>query len=173
MSSEISLWWVFGFYFAERGVEVSVSERHRRKLLSRGGMEFAPESYRPMVLMHAAFFVFLLIEAHPWRIPLNASTLACLGGLVLLQALRYWCIVTLGEFWNTRIVVLPGAKAVKSGPYRFMRHPNYLVVVLEFVLLPLLMRAPVTLVLFSALNVAVLRRRIRLEEEALRECTDY
>jgi methyltransferase len=89
------------------------------------------------------------------------------------MGLRYWCILTLGVFWNTRILVLPGAAAVRRGPYRFLRHPNYLVVTLEFALLPLLMRAPFTLVVFSLANLAVLRRRIRFEEQALREETDW
>ena len=71
------------------------------------------------------------------------------------------------------MVVVPGARLVRSGPYRFLRHPNYLVIVLEFLLFPLLMRAPATLVVFSLANLLVLRQRIRIEEEALRGATDY
>ena len=111
-------------------------------------------------------------ESYPWRLPADIRTWACLAALAVATALRYWAIASLGEYWNTRVVVVPGARLVRTGPYRFLRHPNYLVIVLEFLLLPLLMRAPVTLILFSLANLAVLRQRIRIEEEALREATD-
>jgi methyltransferase len=100
-------------------------------------------------------------------------TIACLAGLVAVTTLRYASIATLGERWTTRIVSLPGSKVVRAGPYRFFRHPNYLVIALEFLLFPLLLRAPFTLVAFSLANLPVLRQRIRLEEKVLRETTDY
>jgi methyltransferase len=169
----MSLWWVFTFYALERGLEVLIAGRNRRLLLARGGRELHPWSFRSIVLLHSLFALSLLIEAHPWRVPIDALTIACLLVLLLLQGLRYWCIRSLGPFWNTRIIVLPGATVRKGGPYRWLRHPNYLVVVLEFLFIPLLMRAPVTLIVFSLANLLLLRRRIALEEEALRECTDY
>jgi len=169
----MSLWWIFGFYFAERIFELGLARRNRRTLIARGGREFFPESYRTVVWLHALFFIALLLESYPWRVPLDALTVFCLTLLVVLQAVRYWCIVSLGPYWNTRIIVVPGAKVVRRGPYRFLRHPNYLVVTLEFAALPLLMRAPLTLFVFSLANLAVLRRRIHLEEEALRGHTDY
>jgi methyltransferase len=169
----MSLWWIFAFYALERGLEVVIAGRNRRQLLARGGVELYPQSFRLIVLLHSLFALALLFEAHPWRVPFDALTIACLSALLLLQALRYWCIVSLGPFWNTRIIVLPGASVRRSGPYRWLRHPNYLVVILEFVFLPLLMRAPVTLIVFSLANLLVLRRRIALEERALREHTDY
>jgi methyltransferase len=106
-------------------------------------------------------------------VPLDSLTLFCLIFLIFLQGLRYWCIVSLGEYWNTRIILVPDAETRRRGPYRFLRHPNYLAVTLEFAVIPLLMRAPLTLVVFSLANLVVLRQRIRLEEEALREFTDY
>jgi methyltransferase len=169
----MSLWWVFAFYFLERLVELRIASRNRRVLLSRGGKEFFQDTYRTIVILHTLFFAALLTESYPWRIPLDALTFTCLAALILLQGMRYWCIVSLGEYWNTRIIVLPGAKVRKQGPYRLLRHPNYLVVILEFLFLPLLMRAPVTLFVFSLANLLVLRQRIRLEESALQECTDY
>jgi methyltransferase len=169
----MSLWWVFTFYALERGVEVLVAKRNRRFLLARGGREYYAQSFRSIVLLHSLFAVALLIEAHPWRVPFDTLTILCLAALVLLQVLRYWCIVSLGQHWNTRIIVLPGASVRRRGPYRWLRHPNYLVVILEFLFLPLLMRAPVTLIVFSLANLVVLRRRIVLEEQALREHTDY
>jgi methyltransferase len=169
----MSLWWLFVFFFAERLFELWLAARNRRILLARGGREFFPETFRELVLLHTLFFAALLAESFPWRVPLDSLTLFCLAALVVLMALRYWCILTLGVFWNTRILVLPGAAAVRKGPYRFLPHPNYLVVTLEFALLPLLMRAPFTLIVFSLANLVVLRRRIRFEEQALRECTDW
>ncbi len=165
----MSLAWVFTFYFVERGFELWLAGRNRRRLLARGGREVAAHTYRGVVVLHVLFFAALLSESWPWRIPLDALTFFCLGVLLLLQALRYWCIVTLGDHWNTRIIVVPGEALVRRGPYRLLRHPNYLAVTLEFAVLPLLMRAPVTLFIFTLANLAVLRRRIHHEECALRE----
>jgi len=169
----MSLWWVFAFYALERLCELRLAARNRRVIITRGGREFFAETYRELVLLHTLFFAALLAESYPWRVPLDLLTLFCLAALALLMALRYWCIASLGAHWNTRIVVLPGAAAVRRGPYRFLRHPNYLVVVLEFALLPLLCRALVTLIVFSLANLLVLRRRIGFEERALGECTDW
>jgi methyltransferase len=169
----VSLWWVFSFLIAERLLELCIAERNRRVMLARGGREFFPETYKHIATLHLLFMLSLIIETAPWYIPLNMLTGLGLIAVILLQAGRYWCIASLGPFWNTRIIVLPGAKVLCRGPYRFMRHPNYLVVTLEFLVIPLLMRAPITLVLFSLINLVVLRQRIRLEEEVLRDQTNY
>lgn len=147
--------------------------RNRRRLVARGGREFAPHSYRGMVILYLAFHLLLLLEAFPFQIAsdlLSWAMLACYG---LVQLLRYWTILTLGEFWNTRIVVVPGSTLIKHGPYRWLRHPNYLVMSLEFAIIPLLLRAPVTLLLFVPLILLTLRKRIRLEEQALTQETDF
>lgn len=170
---DISVAWVVPVVIAQRLVELWVSRRNRRRLLARGGREIRPETHRTMVALHVLFLASLAWESHPWRVPLDAQTWACLAALALVTVLRYWVIAVLDEYWNTRVVVVPGARVVQRGPYRYLRHPNYLVIVLEFLLLPLLMRAPVTLVLFSLANLAVLRQRIRIEEAALRGATDY
>jgi methyltransferase len=126
-----------------------------------------------LAVLYTFFFLSLAWESYPWRVPLDSRTTACLAGLVAVTALRYVSIATLGGRWTTRIVSVPGSKVVRAGPYRFFRHPNYLVIVLEFLLFPLLLRAPFTLVAFSLANLLVLRQRIRLEEKVLRETTDF
>lgn len=165
----ISLAWVAPFVAAQRLGELWLCRRNRLRLLARGGREVRPDTYRTMVALHVLFLASLSLESSPWRVPADARTWACLGALAAVTALRYWAIASLGEYWNTRVVVVPGTHLVRTGPYRFLRHPNYLVIVLEFLLLPLLMRAPVTLVLFSLANLAALRQRIRIEETALAE----
>jgi methyltransferase len=141
----MSFGWILAVLFLQRMAELALCHRNRRALIARGGKEFYPETY----------------------------PIACLAGLVAVTTLRYASIATLGERWTTRIVSLPGSKVVRAGPYRFFRHPNYLVIALEFLLFPLLLRAPFTLVAFSLANLPVLRQRIRLEEKVLRETTDY
>jgi methyltransferase len=170
---DLSAAWVVPVVSAQRLLELGLSRRNRLRLLARGGKEARPETYRTMVALHTLFLASLAWESYPWRIPFDARTFGCLGGLAVVTALRYWAIASLGEYWNTRVIVVPGTRVVRRGPYRYLRHPNYLVIVLEFLLLPLLMRAPVTLALFSLANLAVLRQRIRIEEEALRRRTDF
>jgi methyltransferase len=169
----MSLLWVFAYLVMERFFELHLSRRHCRVLASRGGREFYPETFPRMVALHTLFLLALLGESYPWRITSGPVTVALLTLFVFLQGARYWCIASLGEYWNTRIVLVPGGRVTKTGPYRFFPHPNYLVVTLEFIVLPLLMHAPYTLALFFPLNLLVVRQRICLEERALREFTDY
>jgi len=169
----MSAWWILGFLTAQRAGELVLCRRNRRRLALRGGREWHPESYPIMVALHALFLLSLAFESYPWRIPLDLRTLGCLAALIPVTVLRYWSIAVLGPFWTTRIVVVPGSRTVRAGPYRILRHPNYLVIVLEFLFFPLLLRAPFTLVAFSVVNLFVLRQRIRLEEGVLRDQTDY
>ena len=150
-----------------------ISKRNSKIAFSFGGREFYPESFAGIVALHLGFLVALVCESFPWEIEIDSRAVACLSVLIVLQCIRYWCIATLGNQWNTRIILIPGSSIKKSGPYRYVRHPNYIVVMLEFIFIPLLMHAPVTLILFSGLNLLILRKRIRLEEAALRTFTDY
>jgi len=169
----VSFAWVVPVLVVQRLVELYLSRRHRQALCARGGREYHAETFPVMAALHALFIASLAVESYPWRFPLNAFTWGCLVALALVTAGRYWVIASLGENWNVRIVLVPGEPVKRKGPYRVMRHPNYLIIVLEFLLFPLLMRAPVTLAVFSLANVIVLRTRIRLEESVLRELTDY
>jgi methyltransferase len=165
--------WLFVVVLLQRIFELAVSRRNIRALSKLGAREFHPESFRRIALLHTLYLCSLAAESYPWRLPFDARSIVCLVALALLGGIRLWCMATLGSYWNVRIVVVPGGRTVRSGPYRFLRHPNYGVVALEFLFLPFLLRAPVTLVVFSLANLLVLRRRIRLEEEALRSFTDY
>ncbi len=165
----ISLAWVAPAVAVQRLAELWWCRRNRLLLMSRGGREIRPDTYRTMAALHTLFILSLAWESFPWRVPADGRTFGCLSALAAVTGLRYWTIASLGEYWNTHIVVLPGSGLVRRGPYRYVRHPNYIVIVLEFLLLPLLLRAPYTLVLFSLANLAVLRQRIRIEEAALAE----
>lgn len=169
----MSLLWVFLYLGSERLFELLLSRRHFLALAAHGGREFYPETFPRMVALHSFFLLALLVESYPWRLPVTPWNSTLFALFILLQGGRYWCIASLGENWNTRIILVPGGAAHRVGPYRFLAHPNYLVVTLEFALLPLLMAAPYTLAFFFPANLLVLRQRIRLEEEALREFTDY
>jgi methyltransferase len=122
-----------------------------------------------MVLFHAAFLVACAAEALAHPAPPPRAALAAVAGALLAQALRWWAIATLGERWSTRVIVLPGAAPVTAGPYRHLRHPNYLAVVLELACLPLAYGSWRTALAFSAGNALLLAVRIRAEEGALGE----
>jgi len=169
----MNLTWLYLLLIVQRVLELLLSRRHHRQLLAAGGEEIAPGSYPRMVGVHLLFYLGLLLEPHPWQVPWTAPNLALLAGFVLLQGLRYWTIGVLGRYWTTRIVVVPGSRVVRRGPFRWLRHPNYLVITLEFILLPLLLQTPITLLLVLPLNLLVLRERIHHEEQALRRLTDH
>jgi methyltransferase len=156
-----------GLLAFERLVELVVSSRHARALLEKGGLEVGQGHYRPMVLFHAAFLAACLAEALAWPEPPPPAALVALAGALLAQGLRWWAIAALGERWSTRVIVLPGAPPVTGGPYRFLRHPNYLAVVLEMACVPLAFGSWRTALAFSLGNAVLLWVRIRAEERAL------
>ncbi len=157
-----------GLVALERAVELVVSERNARRLLAAGAVEAGRGHYGPMVLLHALFLAACAVEAGLRPAP-PPSALAVAGvlGVAAGQGLRWWAIAALGGRWSTRVLVPPGAAPVTRGPYRWLRHPNYLAVVVEVAALPLAFGAWRTALLFSAANGVLLAVRIRAEERAL------
>ena len=154
----------------ERIVELVVSARHVAAAKAAGGVERGLGHYPFMVVLHTGLLVGAVVEVMvadrpfvPW---LGWPMLAL---VVAAQALRWWCIVTLGGAWSTRVVVVPGMQLVTTGPYRWLRHPNYLAVVVEGLALPLVHTAWVTALVFTIANAGLLRVRIRCEDAALRD----
>lgn len=157
-----------GLVAAERLAELVVSRRNLRWSLARGGREHGSGHFPFMVAVHTGLLAGAVVEVgaadRPFLAWLGWPMLAL---VVASQGLRWWCIATLGRSWNTRIVVVPGMERVDRGPYRWLSHPNYLAVVVEGAALPLVHSAWVTALAFAALNLPLLRVRIRAEERAL------
>ncbi|REJ81548.1 MAG: hypothetical protein DWQ36_24965 [Acidobacteria bacterium] len=153
----------------ERLYELSLSRRNAARVRARGGIELGRGHYRWMVALHVGFLIATPLEWFLLR-PCWSPLLLLLAALTLAasMALRYWAIASLGDRWNTRVLCEPGRPAVTTGPYRHMKHPNYLAVVLEFAALPLLHGGWRTAVLGSLLNAVVLAVRLRCENAALR-----
>lgn len=159
---------------AERLMELVVSRRNERRAIARGGVEAGAGHYPWMVLLHTAFLIACPLEVfwldRPFVPALGFTMLALLVGTM---ALRYWTIATLGDRWTTRILCVPGLAPVTGGPFRFLRHPNYLAVILEIAALPLVHGAWMSALTFSVANGFLLRVRIRTEERALEEHNHY
>ncbi len=152
----------------ERVAELVVSRRNLAWSLQRGGREYGFSHYPVMVVLHTGLLVAMLVEAFVRRPDVPAALAwSMLVLVVAAQALRWWCITTLGPRWNTRVVIVPGLAPVTSGPYRWLSHPNYVAVVVEGVALPLVHACWITALVFTVLNAALLTVRIRVEDEAL------
>lgn len=168
LDSRVAYVLLIGLVAGQRLWELAVSRRHVRALMARGAREVGAGHYPWMVALHSAFLVSCVAEVwlldRPFR---PARALPWLVVLVAALALRRWTLYSLGERWTTRVMVLPGAPLVTRGPYRWLRHPNYLVVVLELAAIPMLHGAWLTALLFGAANLALLARRIAAEEAAL------
>lgn len=152
----------------ERIAELVVSKRNLAWSRARGGVEFGSGHYPAMVLLHTGLLLGCLAEVF-W---LDRPFLPMLGWpmlavVIAAQALRWWCIATLGQQWNTRVVVVPGAPRVTGGPYRLMSHPNYIAVIVEGIALPLVHSAWITACVFTVLNAVLLTTRINTENAAL------
>lgn len=149
---------------AERIGELWLARRNTRALLEHGALEKAPGHYPLIVALHAAWLIGLW--GLGWAQALHMGWLVLFG---LLQGLRIWVLATLGPRWTTRILVLPGEKLVARGPYRFLSHPNYVVVIGEIAVLPLCLGLPWFALAFSVANALILTIRIRAENSALEE----
>ena len=142
--------------------ELVLARHNTRALLARGAIEVDARHYPLIVAVHAAWLIALWIFGRDQEVNLLA-----LAVFVMLQGLRVWILMTLGPRWTTRIIILPGEPLIASGPYRYLSHPNYIVVAGEIAVLPLALHLPVPALVFSVLNTAVLTIRIRAESRAL------
>ncbi|WDT58493.1 isoprenylcysteine carboxyl methyltransferase family protein [Streptomyces sp. G7(2002)] len=152
----------------ERVVELIVARRNAAWTLARTGVEYGRGHYPVMVALHVGLLVCCLLEpVIVYRPFLPVPGWPMLVLVVLAQSLRWWCITTLGPYWNTRVIVVAGASLVSAGPYRFLRHPNYVAVVVEIAALPLVHSAWMTAAMFSLANAILLTVRVRCENAAL------
>lgn len=161
---------LLGLVALERGIELRLSRRNAALAFAQGGIEVGQGHFGVMRALHAAFFVACALEV----VLLGRSFDPRLGYPMLAlalaaQALRYWAITALGPRWNVRVLVVPGAPVVTSGPYRYLRHPNYVAVVAEGIAIPLIHGAWITALVFTLANAWLLATRIRVEERALAE----
>ena len=153
----------------QRLLELLLARRNERRARALGAVERGRSHYRFIVALHSLWLVATLTEGlqrgpEPpalWPVPLAL--------FLLVQPLRYWALFSLGERWNTKILFVPGARPIRRGPYRYLSHPNYVVVVVEIFTFPLIFGAWVTALVFTVLNAAVLWVRIREENRALTE----
>ena len=152
----------------ERGFELYIAQRNATRAFAAGAVEIGQRHYRAMVALHGAFLVACAVESIARGSGASAAVAApAIAAELFAQFLRYWVILTLGRRWNTRIIVFPDARPVTSGPFRFVRHPNYLAVTIELVAVPLIGGAWVTAIVFSLGNAILMMVRIPAEERAL------
>jgi methyltransferase len=150
--------------------EMAVSRRNAAWALARGGVETGRGHFPAMVVLHTGFLLGCVAEVWLTGRPfLPALGWPMLALVVACQGVRWWCVAALGPRWNTRVIVVPGMPLVTVGPYRWFAHPNYAVVVVEGVALPLVHTAWVTALVFTVLDAGLLTVRLRVERRALRE----
>jgi methyltransferase len=157
----------------QRLCELGIARQNELWMKKRGAQEFGQEHYRFIVCVHTLFFVVYFLEVTIWKTGLSPVWPILFGFFVAAQIIRIWAISSLGKYWNTKIIVLPGANIVQKGPYRIIKHPNYLAVAIEFITIPLLFQAYFTALLFTILNGVILAVRIPAEEKVLNEFTQY
>jgi methyltransferase len=157
------LYLVLGLVALQRLLELAWSRRNERRLREAGAVEVGRRHYPLLVLLHICWLAAMLLAIQPDTRPEPLL----LSAYAAVQGLRLWTMASLGRFWTTRVLTLPHAPVVRRGPYRWLRHPNYLVVVAEIALLPLAFDAPAIALIFSVLNLILLAIRIRVEDAAL------
>jgi methyltransferase len=154
--------WLVAFLLAQRLAELVFAQSNTARLRAKGAVEFGAAHYPLIILLHASWLIGLWVLGHDRPIVWSWFAL-----FALLQFGRLWVIASLGRRWTARVIVLRGAAPVTRGPYRWIRHPNYLIVALEIAVVPLGLGLPVFALIFSIANAALVAYRIRIENEAL------
>ncbi|HLT24384.1 MAG TPA: isoprenylcysteine carboxylmethyltransferase family protein [Ignavibacteria bacterium] len=162
-------WIIISFVILQRFTELIIAKRNAKWLISQGAIEYGKEHYKFIVLLHVFFFISMITEY--WLggrySDLNFINYSFLVIFVLMQFFRVWVISSLGKYWNTRIFRIPGRQLVAKGPYKIFKHPNYIVVIGEILVLPLVFNLFYTAIIFTILNALMLTVRIRTENKAL------
>lgn len=165
---------VFIFLIGQRVGELILARKNEKWMKERGAIESGEDHYKYIVMLHIGFLIAVAVETVLRGFTLSFIWAVMLGVFLVAQMLRIWTIRSLGKFWNTKIIVLPKANVVAKGPYRYIRHPNYVIVALEILTLPLIFSSYWTAIVFTLLNAGLLLKvRIPAEEKALNEVTNY
>ncbi len=166
-------WIVISIVILQRLAELFIAKNNEKRMKAQGAFEAGARHYPAIVLLHTAFFVSLLLEVLIRKPALSPIWGILLTIFLLTQVLRVWCLASLGKYWNTKIIILPGADVVMKGPYKFIRHPNYMIVATEILVLPMIFGAYITAIVFTLLNAWMMSVRIPQEEQALKDATNY
>lgn len=162
-----------GFVIFQRLFELRVAKRNEEWMKSQGAIEYGEAHYGIMKLIHTLFFISYITEVFIFDKTLSTYWPLLLALFLLTQSVRVWALTSLGRYWNTKIIVLPNANPVKKGPYQYLKHPNYVIVTAELIIIPFMFEAYITALIFSILNAWILSVRIPEEEKALTELTNY
>ena len=168
MTTELLFALIISATALERFYELYVTKRNAAWSFSRGGREFGQGHYPFMVLLHTGFLISCILEVYLFErtfTPLIA--IALIIAAILCQVLRWWCITSLGFRWNSRVIIVPGLPRITGGPYKWFSHPNYVAVVVEGMVLPMIHSAYLTAIIFTILNAILLSIRISVENQAL------
>ena len=169
MSASVPLVLAVALVAGQRLFELVLARKNELRTRARGAVERGQRHYLSIVALHTLWLVSTLVEGLLRGPELPVFWPVPLALFLLVQPLRYWAIFSLGERWNTKILVVPGEKPVRCGPYLYLEHPNYVVVVVEILAFPLIFGAWITALVFTVLNAAILSVRIREENRALSE----
>ena len=163
----IAFWLFLLFVILQRLTELLIAKRNEKILKAQGAIEFDKNGYKAIAVMHVAFFISLISEKVFLQRTLNTYWFVFAVLFVGAQFLRYWAIKSLGVYWNTKILVLPNHQLINRGPYKYLRHPNYIAVIVEIAVIPLLFSCYITAIVVSVINLLLLNRRVRIEEMVL------
>ncbi|MGH7884367.1 MAG: isoprenylcysteine carboxyl methyltransferase family protein [Thermodesulfobacteriota bacterium] len=155
------------FLIIQRISELFLAKKNETATRKQGAVEYDKDGYKYIVLLHTGFLISFIAEFFFLDRHLNRLSLLFFIIFILTQILRYWALSSLGIYWNTKILVVPGLNLVKKGPYKYIKHPNYFAVITEIAVIPLIFSCYFTSIVFTLLNLITLRRRIRIEEKAL------
>ncbi len=162
------IWALILLIIGQRLVELVIAKNNEKWMKARGGIEAGAEHYKWFIYLHTLFFLSVIVEilmkCNNHEVVFNYVYFVV---FIAAQLARFWCIYSLGRFWNTKIIVLPRVALIKKGPYKYVKHPNYIIVAVELFIIPMLFGAYLSAVIFPLLHIILLRIRIPAEEKAL------
>ena len=162
-------WLILIFIILQRIVELVIAKRNEKWMIQRGGVVWGREHYKWFIVVHLLFFLSILIEVSLRDFSNYVFNIYVFALFLMTQLARVWCIQSLGKFWNTKIIILPHRTLVNRGPYKFVKHPNYIIVGVELFIIPILFGAYITAFIFPMLHLLLMTIRIPLENKALSE----
>lgn len=163
---------LFVFIIMQRLIELIIAKRNEQWMLAKGGVEIEPQQHKWFILVHGLFFISIIIELSLNNLSIPALFTLWFSLFIATQFVRIWSITSLGKYWNTKIIILPGSTLVKRGPYKYVKHPNYLIVGTELFFIPMMFGAYWTAILFPFFHLILMSMRIPAEEKALNSLND-